>query len=75
MIMVGDHDWVRLDQAVAYFNSIPGAELFVVPDAGHFVLDAEPEKLLPLVEQFLCRTEAKLPFSTTAIAYQRGMSR
>jgi hypothetical protein len=35
---VGDHDWVRFDQAVAYFNSIPGAELFVVPDAGHFVL-------------------------------------
>lgn len=72
---VADHDWVRPDQAVAYINSIPGAGLFVVPDAGHFVRDAEPEKLLPVVERFLRRTEAKLPFATTVIAYQWGMSR
>lgn len=75
MIAVGDQDWVRLDQAVAYFHSIPGAELFVVPDAGHFVLDAEPEKLLPAVERFLSRTDAKLPFATTAIAYRRRITR
>jgi pimeloyl-ACP methyl ester carboxylesterase len=75
LIAVGDRDWVRLEQAAGYFNSIPGAEFFVVPDAGHFVLDAEPEKLLPAVEQFLSRPDAKLPFATGAIAYLRGVSR
>jgi hypothetical protein len=56
-------------------GSIPGAELFVVPDAGHLVLDAEPEKLLPVVERFLSRAETKLPFATTTIAYRRGITR
>jgi pimeloyl-ACP methyl ester carboxylesterase len=75
LIAVGDQDWVRLDQAINYFSSIPGAELAIVPDAGHFVLDAEPEKLLPIVARFLDRTHAKLPFATTSIPYLRGLSR
>jgi|SRR5580658_2012401 pimeloyl-ACP methyl ester carboxylesterase len=75
LIAVGDQDWVRLDQAIAYFESIPGAELAIVPDAGHFVLDAEPEKLLPIVARFLDKTNAKLPFATTGIPYLRGVSR
>ncbi|HET6255323.1 MAG TPA: alpha/beta fold hydrolase [Puia sp.] len=75
MIAVGDHDWLRLDKAIGYFRSIPGAELAVIPDAGHFVLDAEPDKLLPVVQAFLDKPEGKLPFATTAIPYLRGMSR
>ena len=75
LIAVGDQDWVRLDQAIEYFNSIPDAELAIVPDAGHFVLDAEPEKLLPLVEAFLTRKSRKLPFATATIPYHRGVSR
>jgi pimeloyl-ACP methyl ester carboxylesterase len=75
LIAVGDQDWVRLDQTVEYFSSIPDAELAIVPDAGHFVLDAEPEKLLPVVEAFLTRPSEKPPFATTAIPYHRGVSR
>lgn len=75
LIAVGDQDWVRIDQAVEYFGSIPDAELAIIPDAGHFVLDAEPEKLAPVLDQFLCRGEDKLPFATAAIPYLRGKSR
>jgi pimeloyl-ACP methyl ester carboxylesterase len=75
LIALGDQDWVRSDQAVGYFESIPGAELAIIPDAGHFLLDAEPEKLLPIVERFLNRTTDKLPFATTEIPYQRKKSR
>jgi pimeloyl-ACP methyl ester carboxylesterase len=75
LIAVGDRDWVRLDQAVEYFSHIPGAEMFIVPDAGHFVLDAEPWKLLPVVEVFLEKASGKLPFATTVVPYRRGASR
>ncbi len=75
LIAVGDQDWVRLDQAVEYFSHIPDAEMFVVPDAGHFVLDAEPGKLLPVVEAFLEKPFGKLPFATATIPYLRGVSR
>jgi pimeloyl-ACP methyl ester carboxylesterase len=75
LIALGDQDWVRLDEAIGYFESIPGAELAIIPDAGHFLLDAEPEKLLPVVERFLNRTTVKLPFATTEIPYHRGKSR
>jgi pimeloyl-ACP methyl ester carboxylesterase len=75
LIAVGDRDWIRLDQTLNYFGSIPDAELAVIPDAGHFVLDAEPQKLLPVVEAFLDRKETKLPFATSTVAYKRGHSR
>jgi pimeloyl-ACP methyl ester carboxylesterase len=75
LIAVGDQDWLRVEAALDYFNSIPGAELAVIPDAGHFVLDAEPQKLLPVVERFLDRPEVKLPFAMTTTPYLRGVSR
>lgn len=75
LIAVGDQDWLRLDRAIEYFQQIPGAELAVIPDAGHFVLDADPEKLLPVIERFLGRPPEKLPFATAEIPYRRGASR
>jgi pimeloyl-ACP methyl ester carboxylesterase len=75
LIAVGDRDWIRLDQTLNYFGSIPDAELAVIPDAGHFILDAEPQKLLPVVEGFLDRKETKLPVATSTVAYKRGHSR
>lgn len=75
LIAVGDQDWIRLDQTLDYFEAIPGAELAVIPDAGHFLLDAEPEKFLPVVVRFLDRKETKLPFATSTVAYHRGVSR
>ena len=32
---------------------IPNAQLAIIPDAGHFVLNDDPEKLLPVVATFL----------------------
>jgi pimeloyl-ACP methyl ester carboxylesterase len=53
LIAVGDHDWIRLEHAIETHNLIPNAELAIIPDAGHFALDTEPWKLLPLFEAFL----------------------
>jgi pimeloyl-ACP methyl ester carboxylesterase len=75
LIAVGDHDWVRLDHALEIFKLIPNAELAVIPDAGHFALDAEPQKVLPVFEAFLAAPATRLPFATTAIGYQPGAAR
>jgi pimeloyl-ACP methyl ester carboxylesterase len=50
LIAVGDHDFVRLDHVLETFQLIPNAELAVIPDAGHFVLNAEQQKVLPAIE-------------------------
>lgn len=75
LVAVGDQDWIRIDQTVSYFSQIPGAELAVIPDAGHFVLDSEPEKLVPVIARFLDRPDDKLPFATSTVPYARGHSR
>jgi pimeloyl-ACP methyl ester carboxylesterase len=72
---VGDHDWVRLDHALETFQRIPGAELAILPDAGHFTLHEEQEKLLPVIENFLNAPLVRLPFATTTVAYQPGCTR
>ena len=46
LIALGDRDFVRLEHAVESFNLIPNAELAVVPDAGHFTLWSEPQKVI-----------------------------
>ncbi|HEX4593529.1 MAG TPA: alpha/beta hydrolase [Bryobacteraceae bacterium] len=51
-IAVGDHDFVRLEHSVETFQIIPNAELAVIPDAGHFVLDADQQKVMPAIETF-----------------------
>ena len=44
LLVYGDHDWSREDERVAEARAIPGAELRVIKDAGHFLsLDAPDE--------------------------------
>jgi pimeloyl-ACP methyl ester carboxylesterase len=44
LLIYGDHDWSREDERVAEARAIPGAELRVIKDAGHFLsLDAPDE--------------------------------
>jgi len=38
LVVVGDHDFVRVEHAAEAVKRIPGAELAVIPDASHFVL-------------------------------------
>ena len=44
LLLYGDHDWSRDDERAAEARAIPGAELRVIKDAGHFLsLDAPDE--------------------------------
>ena len=56
MICWGDHDFVFND---TFFNEwqrrFPEAETHRFPDAGHYVLEDVPEKIVPLVQDFLQR--------------------
>ena len=75
LVAVGDHDWVRLEHSLDSYRLFPKGEFAVIPDAGHFALDSEQEKLLPVFEKFLNAPEIRLPFATTAVGYGRGLSR
>jgi pimeloyl-ACP methyl ester carboxylesterase len=75
LVAVGDNDWVRLEHSLETFRHIPKSQLAVIGDAGHFALDAEPEKVLPVFKAFLDAPAAGLPFATTTVAYQRGAAR
>ena len=75
LIAVGDHDFVRLEHALETFQLIPNAELAVIPDAGHFVLFSEPERVIPVVEHFLGKPEKRTPFATAETGYHPGETR
>jgi pimeloyl-ACP methyl ester carboxylesterase len=75
LIALGDHDFVRLEHALEAFKLIPNAELAVIPDAGHYVLFSEPEKVIPVVEHFLKRPEKRIPFATAETGYHPGETR
>ena len=51
------------------------AQLAVIPDAGHFVLYEDPEKLLPLVACFLDQPASTVPFATPISGYHPGETR
>lgn len=74
-LIVGDHDFVRLEHAVDTFRRIPGAELAVIPDAGHFTLFSEPERVIPLIRHFFEKSPARLPLATAAAGYHPGSTR
>lgn len=42
--------------AQAYLRDLPGAELHILPDAGHWLLETHFEEALALVQDFLSRT-------------------
>lgn len=75
LIMLGDHDFVRLEHALETFKVVPSAELAIIPDAGHFVLYSEPEKVVSVVVNFLKKPEKKIPIGTAATGYVPGETR
>lgn len=75
LIMVGDRDFVRVEHAVDTFRAIPSSELAVIPDAGHFTLYSEPEKVIPIVRHFLEKPERRAPVATAGMGYQPGKTR
>jgi len=75
LIALGDRDFVRLEHAVESFNLIPNAELAVIPDAGHFTLSSEPEKVIPVVKHFLEKPGIRIPLATAKTGYHPGQTR
>jgi pimeloyl-ACP methyl ester carboxylesterase len=75
LIIQGDHDFVRLEHSVETFKLIPRAELAVIPDASHFALSSEQERVIPIVKHFLERSEKQLPLATANVGYHPGENR
>jgi pimeloyl-ACP methyl ester carboxylesterase len=75
LIIVGDHDFVRLEHAVATVKLIPNVELAVIPDASHFVLFSEQERVIPVVKHFLEKPEKRIPLATAETGYHPGETR
>jgi pimeloyl-ACP methyl ester carboxylesterase len=75
LIAVGDHDFVRLEHAVETFKLIPNAELAVIPDAGHYALFSEQERVVPVVEHFLNKPDTGIPIATAETGYHPGETR
>jgi pimeloyl-ACP methyl ester carboxylesterase len=75
LIVQGDHDFVRLEHSVETVKLIPHAELAVVPDASHFALSSEQERVIPIVKQFLEKPEKRLPLATANTGYHPGETR
>ena len=77
LIAAGDHDLLgpSLDHHLEMFRVIPNAQLAVIPDAGHFVLNDDPEKVLPIIATFLDQPISTVPFATTKTGYHPGETR
>ena len=75
LIALGDHDFVRIEHAVETLKLIPNAELAVIPDAGHFALFSEQERVIPVVKNFLEKPEKKIPIATAGMGYHPDETR
>ena len=75
LLMVGDRDFVRVEHALEAFRAIPGSELAVIPDAGHFALYSEPERVIPIVQHFLDKPANRQPVAHAGMGYRPGASR
>ena len=75
LIALGDKDFVRVEHALETSRLIPNAELAVIPDAGHFLLFSEPERLTSVVKHFLEKPEPQPPVATAGAGYQPGETR
>jgi pimeloyl-ACP methyl ester carboxylesterase len=53
LIVAGDHDMIALDQTITMFTCLPHAQLFIVPDATHFVPVEQPKLINSEVIKFL----------------------
>lgn len=75
LIVVGDHDFVRIGHAADAAKRIPNGELAVIPDASHFVLFSEPERVIPVVKHFLEKPVKRCPLANAEIGYHPGKTR
>lgn len=55
LIMAGDHDEIQPEHTLKIFQSIPNAELAILPDSSHFVPQENPELFNATVMRFLTK--------------------
>jgi pimeloyl-ACP methyl ester carboxylesterase len=53
LVMVGDDDAIVLSHTCALYESIPGAQLAVVPGASHALPMEQPEEVVRIISRFL----------------------
>jgi pimeloyl-ACP methyl ester carboxylesterase len=58
LLLYGDHDWSREPERAADAREIPGAELHVIANAGHFLALDAPDEVLAQVVPWLGRLGA-----------------
>jgi pimeloyl-ACP methyl ester carboxylesterase len=75
LIALGDRDFVRLGHAVETLPLIRNAELAVIPDAGHFALMSEPERVIAIVQHFLEKPDTRAPVASAGMGYHPGSTR
>jgi len=75
LIVQGDHDFVRVEHSVETVKLIPLAELAVIPDASHFALSSEQERVILIIKHFLEQPEKRLPLTTASTGYHPGETR
>jgi pimeloyl-ACP methyl ester carboxylesterase len=75
LILQGDHDFVRLEHSVETVQLIPHGELAVIPDASHFALSSEQDRVIPIIKHFLEQPEKRLPLATADRGYHPGKTR
>jgi pimeloyl-ACP methyl ester carboxylesterase len=75
LIIQGDHDFVRLEHSVEAVKLIEHAELAVIPNASHFALSSEQERVIPIVKHFLEKPEKQIPLATANVGYHPGETR
>jgi pimeloyl-ACP methyl ester carboxylesterase len=74
LIAGGDHDLLPLERFVEWSRRIPNAQLAIFPDASHFMLFSEPERLMPTIAAFLDAPTDKVPMGM-ANGYYPGVTR
>ena len=56
-------------------KATPNAELAVVPDSGLFALYSEREKVIPIVQHFLEKSDTRIPVATAGMGFDPGETR
>jgi pimeloyl-ACP methyl ester carboxylesterase len=75
LVAVGDNDFIRIEHALEAYRALPNAELAVIPDATHFLLYDEPEKLEPILTGFYSAPDERVAFGTIETGYYPGKRR
>jgi pimeloyl-ACP methyl ester carboxylesterase len=75
LIAGGDHDLIPVERSAEWARMIPTAQLAIIPDASHFVLMSEPEKLLRTVAAFLDAPVSRVRCATFKTGYYPGVTR